>query len=52
MKVVRKAQEESGCRAYVCPQTNVVLLQHEGVLCFSVQGIAHESFTEGDEFTI
>ena len=37
---------------YVSPQVEKLVFVPEGILCFSVQSIQHEAFTEGDEFTI
>ena len=37
---------------YVTPETKVIDLQSEGVLCSSVNGVEHEGFTFGDEYTI
>lgn len=32
---------------YTSPEVRVVLIQPEGVLCSSVEGISHEEFSEG-----
>ena len=37
---------------YVTPETKVIDLQSEGVLCSSVNGIGHEDFTMGDSFDL
>lgn len=53
MNVVRKAHGESCFGVeYVSPETKVVLLQPEGILCSSVYGDEHESFSLGDEYVI
>lgn len=43
---------ESVNGSYVAPETKVIDLLAEGVLCSSVNGIEHEGFTFGDEYTI
>lgn len=35
---------------YVSPEVKVVLVQPEGVLCSSVQGIDNEDFTDGGNY--
>ena len=37
---------------YVAPEVKTLLFQPEGVLCSSVQGIAHEDFSEGGYYEI
>lgn len=37
---------------YVTPETKVIDLQSEGVLCSSVNGIGHDDFTMGDSFDL
>ena len=37
---------------YVTPETKVIDLLVEGVLCSSVNGIGHDDFTMGDSFDL
>ena len=37
---------------YVTPETKVIDLLSEGVLCSSVNGIGHDDFTMGDSFDL
>lgn len=37
---------------YISPEVRVVLIQPEGVLCSSVEGISHEKFSEGDYYEL
>ena len=43
---------ESVLGDYVTPETKVIDLQFEGVLCGSVTGIGHDDFTMGDSFDL
>ena len=43
---------ESVNGSYVAPETKVIDLQSEGVLCSSVNGIGHDDFTMGDSFDL
>ena len=43
---------ESALGEYVSPEVKVILLQPEGVLCSSVNGIGHDDFTMGDSFDL
>lgn len=37
---------------YTSPKVRVVLIQPEGVLCSSVEGISHEEFSEGGSYDL
>lgn len=37
---------------YTSPEVKVVLIQPEGVLCSSVEGISHEEFSEGGYYEL
>ena len=37
---------------YTSPEVRVVLIQPEGVLCSSVEGISHEEFSEGGSYEL
>ncbi len=37
---------------YTSPEVRVVLIQPEGVLCSSVEGISHEEFSEGGYYEL
>lgn len=37
---------------YTSPEVRVVLIQPEGVLCSSVEGISHEEFSEGGSYDL
>lgn len=39
-------------RKYVSPEVKVVLIQPEGVLCSSVEGVSHEGFSEGGYYEL
>ena len=43
---------ESVNGSYVAPETKVIDLLAEGVLCSSVTGIGHDDFTMGDSFDL
>ena len=43
---------ESVNGSYVAPETKVIDLLAEGVLCSSVNGIGHDDFTMGDSFDL
>lgn len=37
---------------YTSPEVKIVLIQPEGVLCSSVEGISHEEFSEGGYYEL
>ena len=43
---------ESVNGSYVAPETKVIDLQSEGVLCSSVTGSGHDDFTIGGEYDL
>ena len=40
------------CRDYVSPEVVVVLLESEGILCSSVEGVGHNDFALGESYDI
>ena len=40
------------CGDYVSPEVVVVLLESEGVLCSSVEGVGHNDFDLGESYDI
>lgn len=40
------------CRDYVSPEVVVVLLESEGILCSSVEGVGHNDFNFGESYDI
>ena len=53
MKEVRNTlMGEKLQRAYVAPESKVVLIHSEGLLCSSVTGSGHDDFTDGGSFDL